>query len=259
MSRSPRAILVACAFLPLASGAPAQLIAIKTVPVAQADQFDLFPSRNLAMGGVSIAVQDPWLDPFINPAKGARLSGGLVAGAPGMFSISDNAGGGRTLPVSVMGSRGSWFGGLSLAIQEIDGARDVTPIQVFDGDPVGLSSVATRAPAACPPLALQPLRVWHARHPTRQRAIAGREPPLGRAERHRRRRAALRAQLRRIAIRPRRRRARRPAQGLGERAVARSDAAAQPDRHGARRHLPRLVLGSGPAAKRPARAGRAQR
>ena len=145
MSRFPRAILVACAFIPLASGALAQIIPIKTVPVAQADQFDIFPSRNLAMAGVSIAVDDPWLDPFVNPAKGARLDGGLVAGAPVMFSVSDNAGGGRTLPLSVVGSRGSWFGGLSLAIQEIDGARDVVTTPFF-GDPVALSTVAPSPP-----------------------------------------------------------------------------------------------------------------
>ena len=146
MSPSPRAILVACAFLPLASGAPAQLIPIKTVPVAQADQFDIFPSRNLAMGGVSIAVEDPWLDPFVNPAKGTRLNGGLVAGAPVMFSVSDNAGGGRTLPLSVVGSRGSWFGGLSLAIQEIDGARDATPVSVFNPGLTDLSTVQPSPP-----------------------------------------------------------------------------------------------------------------
>ena len=131
MSRSPRrAILVALALLLLATGAPAQLIQIKTVPVAQGDQFDLFPSRNLAMGGVSIAVDDPWLDPFINPAKGARLKGGRVAGAPTVFSISNDAGGGRTLPVSVLATVGSWFGGLALAFQEIDGAPRV-PEQNF--------------------------------------------------------------------------------------------------------------------------------
>ena len=68
MSRSPqRATLVALALL-LPATAPGQLIPIKTVPIAQADQFDLFPSRNLAMGGVSIAIDDPWLDPFVNPA-----------------------------------------------------------------------------------------------------------------------------------------------------------------------------------------------
>jgi hypothetical protein len=132
MSRSPRrAILVALALLSLATGAPAQLIQIKTVPVAQGDQFDLFPSRNLAMGGVSIAVDDPWLDPFINPAKGARLKGGRVAGAPAMFSVSNNAGGGRTLPISVLATAGTWFGGLALAFQEIDAARDVISGQQF--------------------------------------------------------------------------------------------------------------------------------
>jgi hypothetical protein len=46
----------------------------------------------------------------------------------------------------VVGSRGSWFGGLSLAIQEIDGARDVTPIGVFDAAPGVLSSVAPSLP-----------------------------------------------------------------------------------------------------------------
>ena len=124
MSRySPRAIVVACALLVPATTAPAQLIPIKTVPVAQGDQFDIFPSRNLAMGGVSIALRDSLLDPFLNPATAARVKHGLVAGTPGMFSISENAGGGRTLPVSVIGHTRSWFGGLALALQEIDGAR----------------------------------------------------------------------------------------------------------------------------------------
>lgn len=123
MSRSPsRAIVVACALLVPAT-TPAQLIQIKTVPVAQGDQFDFFPSRNRAMGGVSIALRDPLLDPFVNPATAARVKGGLVAGTPGMFSVSENAGGGRTLPVAVITNSRSWFGGLSLALQEIDGGR----------------------------------------------------------------------------------------------------------------------------------------
>jgi hypothetical protein len=128
MSRSPRRAFLSAFALPLvASAVPAQLIPIKTVPVAQADQFDIFPSRSLAMGGVSIAVDDPWLDPFVNPAKGARLKGGRVAGAPTVFSISNDAGGGRTLPISVLATVGSWFGGLSLAFQEIDDARGIEP------------------------------------------------------------------------------------------------------------------------------------
>ena len=141
MSRSPsRAIVVACALFPLATTAPAQLIQIKTVPVAQADQFDIFPSRNWAMGGVSIALRDPLLDPFANPATAARVQGGLVAGTPGMFSVSENAGGGKTLPVSVIAHSRSWFGGLSLALQEIDGGRrftdPVSRIGVFDASSI---------------------------------------------------------------------------------------------------------------------------
>ena len=141
MSRSPcRAIVVACAFLVPATTAPAQLIQIKTVPVAQGDQFDIFPSRNWAMGGVSIALRDPLLDPFVNPATAARVKGGLVAGTPGMFTVSEDAGGGRTLPVSVLTHSRTWFGGLSLALQEIDGGqRFIEPVSrlgVFDASSV---------------------------------------------------------------------------------------------------------------------------
>ena len=50
----------------------AQLISIKTVPVASGDQFLIFPSQKLGMGNVSIAVDDHLLDPFHNPAKGIR-------------------------------------------------------------------------------------------------------------------------------------------------------------------------------------------
>jgi hypothetical protein len=146
MSRSPsRAIIVACALLVPAAIAPAQLIQIKTVPVAQGDQFDIFPSRNWAMGGVSIALRDPLLDPFVNPATAARVNGGFVAGTPGMFSVSENAGGGRTLPVSVITNSRSWFGGLSLALQEIDGGRRFGD-PVLRGGGLELSSIAPEAP-----------------------------------------------------------------------------------------------------------------
>ena len=47
----------------------AQLISVKSVPVAEGDQFTIFPSQNISMGGVSIALDDPLLDPFLNPAK----------------------------------------------------------------------------------------------------------------------------------------------------------------------------------------------
>src|SRR5437868_9922845 len=76
----------------------AQLISIKTVPIAQGDQFEIFPSQNLAMGGVSIAVPDTLLDPFRNPAKGARLAvAPRFFGSPTFYGVSSGAGGGRTL------------------------------------------------------------------------------------------------------------------------------------------------------------------
>lgn len=111
-----------------AAPASAQIITIKTVPVAQADQFAIFPSRNLGMGGVAIALADPMLDPFQNPAKGARITTPYLFGSPGLYSVSSDAGGGRTLPMASAGRSGSWFGGVALALQQVDAARqDFTP------------------------------------------------------------------------------------------------------------------------------------
>src|SRR3972149_9728478 len=82
----------------LGSTASAQLISIKTVPVSQADQFAIFPSRNQGMGDLSIAVRDPLLDPFVNPAKGSRLGELHFFGSPGPYTGSSEAGGGRPPP-----------------------------------------------------------------------------------------------------------------------------------------------------------------
>jgi len=41
-----------------ATAASAQLIPIKTLPIAQSPQFNFFPSANEAMGGVTLAVSD---------------------------------------------------------------------------------------------------------------------------------------------------------------------------------------------------------
>jgi hypothetical protein len=107
--------------IPVASSA--QLISIKTVPVAQADQFDFFPSQNHGMGGVSIALSDTLLDPFSNPAKGARLRGAHFFGSPTFYSVSRDAGSGRTIPLTALVRSEGWFGGASLALQEVDAAR----------------------------------------------------------------------------------------------------------------------------------------
>src|SRR5512133_822447 len=100
-----------------------QLIQIKTLPIVDGDQWRFFPSANFGLGGVSIALRDSLLDPFENPAKGVRLSertNGLFFGSPTMYSVSKNAGGGRTFPIGGIVRSGSTFGGLALAIQEID-------------------------------------------------------------------------------------------------------------------------------------------
>ncbi len=107
---------VGVAALPLS----AQLISIKSVPIAEGEQFAVFPSRNDGMGGVSIALDDSLLDPFRNPATGARARGGHIFGSPALYSVSSDAGGGRTLPMGVLARSGRWFGAVSLAAQEID-------------------------------------------------------------------------------------------------------------------------------------------
>ncbi|MBI2402206.1 MAG: hypothetical protein HYV20_05630 [Gemmatimonadetes bacterium] len=130
-------VLSLVALLAAAGGtASAQLIGIKTVPVAQADQFAIFPSRNLGMGAVSIAVADPLLDAFVNPAKGSRMGAPYLYGSPGLYSVSSDAGGGRTLPLAATARAGTWFGGLALALQEVDAARTNNPPVILANDVV---------------------------------------------------------------------------------------------------------------------------
>src|SRR5215210_7763409 len=69
----------------------AQIIQIKTLPIADGDQWRFFPSANFGLGGLSIALRDSLLDPFENPAKGSRLSEhtkGLFFGSPSVYSVS---------------------------------------------------------------------------------------------------------------------------------------------------------------------------
>ncbi len=103
-------------FYPLIS--QAQLIAVKSVPVATVDQFLFVPSQNLGMGGVSIAMEDPAADPFVNPAKGVRLRGAYIFSSPVFGNITNENGSVRTLPVGVLLGSRNWFGGLNLAMQQ---------------------------------------------------------------------------------------------------------------------------------------------
>src|SRR5690242_7587850 len=97
--------LLACAAATLAAAlaaAPAlhaQLLAPKTVPVAQGDQFEIFPSSRTGMGGATIALADTLRDPFVNPAKSTRVTQTRLFAAPTFYGISDGGGGGRTIPI----------------------------------------------------------------------------------------------------------------------------------------------------------------
>src|SRR3989442_14386102 len=146
-----RAVRLSILLVALAGPASAQLISIKTVPIAQGDQFDIFPSNNVGMGGVSIALADTLLDPFINPAKGGRLGAARFFSAPTVYSISQRAGGGRTLPLAAIAGSGEWFGGLSLALQEVDASRPpfdqgvvFNPTASFDTAPAPVATVPPR-------------------------------------------------------------------------------------------------------------------
>src|SRR5215207_6474376 len=101
-----------------ATAVSAQVIAVKNAPIADGGQFAFLPSANLGLGGLSIALADSALDPFTNPAKGARLRGTRLFGAPTFFDVSRKAGGGFTLPIGTSVSKGAWFTQVAVAIQE---------------------------------------------------------------------------------------------------------------------------------------------
>ena len=117
--------------LGLAGATPtaAQVIPIKTVPVATGDQFLVFPSDRLGMGGVSIALVDSLGDPFSNPATLARLATPRLFGAPTAYSITDDHGGAITLPMGGLLRGASWHGGVGVALQELDRGR--SPVDVW--------------------------------------------------------------------------------------------------------------------------------
>lgn len=134
---SPAGLRAICFAAPLwlAIPASAQIIPIKTIPIAQGDQFQIFPSNNLGMGSVSIALVDSLRDPFVNPATTARLRGSRFFGSPTIYSLSGRAGGGRSLPVSVLARRAAWYGGLALVLQQVDASR---PPRTGFGGPIAL-------------------------------------------------------------------------------------------------------------------------
>jgi hypothetical protein len=115
----------------VSGGLSAQVIPIKTVPVATGDQFLIFPSDRLGMASVSIALQDTLGDPFSNPAALARLGTARVFGSPTAYSITDGHGGAFTLPVGALFGSSAWRGGVAMALQDLDRGADERVFPVF--------------------------------------------------------------------------------------------------------------------------------
>lgn len=119
-----------------------QIIAIKSVPVAEGDQFNIFPSQNVSMGSISIALEDRLLDPFINPAKGGQLNSSWFYSTPSYYSIANENGSAKTLPVGGFIHKKEWFGGMALAIQSLsnpaqNGISSFSNSQVLSGESAG--------------------------------------------------------------------------------------------------------------------------
>src|SRR6266576_1050553 len=94
VSMAPSGLRAVCLIVPLLgliSPARAQLIPVKTIPIAQGDQFQIFPTNNLGMGSVSIALADSLSDPFANPAMGTRIASARFFSSPTLYSVSPNA------------------------------------------------------------------------------------------------------------------------------------------------------------------------
>jgi len=121
--------------------AAAQLISLRTIPVAAGDQFLIYPSENLAMGGVRIALSDPLLDPFINPARGGEAGVAQAFAMPTFYSIGQNAGSAATLSAGGLFGGRRVFGGALLALQQIKSGEP------FWG-PVPLADIAVLPPDA---------------------------------------------------------------------------------------------------------------
>jgi hypothetical protein len=112
----------------------AQFIALKTVPVAAGDQFLLFPSRNLGMSSVSIAVDDSILDPFVNPAKGARVAASQVFAAPTYYNVSNEAGSAGALSLGALFGGSKIYGGGMVALQQLNRGDQFGPIFLAELD-----------------------------------------------------------------------------------------------------------------------------
>jgi hypothetical protein len=115
-----RQALLAFGLAATASPLAAQSMSLKTVPIATGEQYLIYPARSLGMGGLSVAYDDPFQDPFVNPARGARLQGTWLLSSPTTYGDGDaNTIGGHTLPLALTFGGARWFGTANVALQEL--------------------------------------------------------------------------------------------------------------------------------------------
>lgn len=111
------ALVMACAPL------RAQHIAIKTVPIPTGEQFTIFPSLTMGMGGVHIAVDDDHMDPFWNPARGALQRQLRLHALPTFYGETNNWVAGRSLPLAAVIPGRRFFGAGAFALQQLSDTR----------------------------------------------------------------------------------------------------------------------------------------
>lgn len=102
----------------------AQLIPLKTIPLATGHQFLLHPAENGSMGGVSLALDDSLADLYHNPATGVNSNGIRVFTSPVYYGIGLDRGrsggsSGLTFPLGMSFRTGNFFGGMTWARQSI--------------------------------------------------------------------------------------------------------------------------------------------
>lgn len=107
-----------------------QIIPIRTVPLAQGDQFLLHPSVNRLMGGVSISVEDSLADPFMNPAAGSLVKGIRAFTSPMIYGVGLESGArstvNATLPMGILLGGERFFGGLTWARQVLSSKEQIS-------------------------------------------------------------------------------------------------------------------------------------
>ena len=114
--------------------ASAQVIPVKTVPIAEGDQFTFLPSANRGMANVSIALADSLYDPYTNPANGARARGSYFYTSPSVYALSRRGSSGSTLPIGGLLRGRSAFTAFGFALQKLN------PPRPDDGPVIALSS-----------------------------------------------------------------------------------------------------------------------